>query len=143
MYGRLTRQTGANVAVYEARALTWWECAAWGAFGGLAVELVQLYGALRRTGGWPWRQPGELPPRELAATIVIRVFLGLGLAMAAGQSGQVSGAFGAIAVGVAAPLVVEQMLRNVRLDPAPSTAPAPDGSAPPEAARIGAADAGG
>ncbi len=118
--------------------MTWWECATWGAFGGLAVELVQFYGALRRGGDWPWRQPGEPPPGPLAASILIRLCLGLGLAVAAGQSGQVSGAFGAIAVGVAAPLLVEQMLRNVPAQSGSLSAAEPADSSTAEPSQLGA-----
>jgi hypothetical protein len=92
----------------------------WGGFGGLAVEAIQFYGALRRTGDWPWRIPGEPRPWPLAASVLIRVGVGLGLAFAAGDTGQIAGPIGAIAVGVAAPLLIEQMARQIPLveDPA-------------------------
>ena len=95
--------------------MSWSQYALWGAFGGLAVEAVQFLGALRRTADWPWRTPGEPSPGPLVASVVIRVGVGLGLAAAAGETGQIAGAFGAIAVGVAAPLVIEQMARQVPL----------------------------
>jgi uncharacterized protein (DUF1501 family) len=47
---------------------------------------------------------------------VIRVGVGFGLALAAAETGQVSGPLGAIAVGVAAPLLIEQMAKQVPLD---------------------------
>jgi hypothetical protein len=93
-----------------------WLYALWGAFGGLAVEAIQFYGAIRRTGKWPWKTKGEPRPGPLAASVVIRVGVGFGLAFAAFETNQVSGPLGAIAVGVAAPLLIEQMAKRVPLD---------------------------
>jgi len=93
--------------------MVWWQYAMWGAFGGFAVEAVQFYGAIRRTGAWPWNSPGEPSPGPLTASIIIRVGLGLGLAVAAGATDQIAGPIGAITVGVAAPFIVEQMVRQV------------------------------
>ena len=97
-----------------------WHFSLWGAFGGLAVEAIQFYGAIKRTGDWPWRTKGEPRPGPLAVSVVIRVGLGCGLALAAGLTGQVSGPLGAIAIGVAAPLLIQQLARQVSLDPTPS-----------------------
>lgn len=95
--------------------MSWWQYALWGGFGGFAVEATQFRGALRRTGDWPWKTPGELPLAPLVASVIIRVGLGIVLAAAAGETGQIAGPFGAFAVGVAAPLVIEQMARQVPL----------------------------
>jgi len=54
---------------------------------------------------------------------VIRVGVGFGLALAAVETGQVSGPLGAIAVGVAAPLLIEQMAKLVPLDAQSSIEP--------------------
>jgi hypothetical protein len=97
-----------------------WQYALWGAFGGVAVEAIQFYGAIRRTGDWPWRTKGEPRPGPLAASVVIRVGVGFGLALAAVLTGQVSGPLGAIAVGVAAPLLIQQMAKQVPVDARPS-----------------------
>ena len=93
----------------------WWY-AAWGAFGGLAVEAIQFYGAIRRTGKWPWKTKGEPGPLPLLVSVIIRVGVGFGLALAAAQTKQISGPLGAIAVGVAAPLLIEQMGQQVPTD---------------------------
>ena len=105
--------------------MTWWEYVLWGAFGGLAVEAIDFHGAMHRVKDWPWRIKGEAPPLLLAVSVVIRVGLGLGLALAAGQTGQVSGPIGAIAVGVAAPLLFEQMAKQVPLTVDPTSAAPP------------------
>jgi hypothetical protein len=93
--------------------MTWWQYAIWGGFGGLAVEFLELYGAIRRTGDWPWRRAGEPRPVVFAVSVAIRVGLGMGLAAAAGDTDQISGALGAVAIGVAAPFLLEQMARQV------------------------------
>lgn len=89
------------------------EFAVWGLFGGFAVEGLEFAGAIRRTGGWPWRQPGEPGPLALTVSVVIRLVISAGVAAAAGAAGQVSGPFGALAAGVAAPLLVEQLARQL------------------------------
>lgn len=118
------------------RFMTGVEYAAWGLFGGFAVEGLEFAGAIRRTGGWPWRQRGEPGPLALGISVLIRLAIGAGLAVAAGTTGQVSGPFGALAVGIAAPLVVEQLARQVPLQTAPTpgvdqvaTKPPPSGQA--------------
>src|SRR4051794_18481666 len=96
-------------------AMSWWMYAAWGAFGGLAVELADFYGVIRRTGDWPWKQEGEPPLALWLASILVRLFLGGGLASAFGAASQVSGPAGALSVGVAAPLILEQMGKQVQV----------------------------
>lgn len=93
--------------------MTWLEYAAWGAFGGFAVEGLEFYSAIRRVGTWPWTQPGEPGFGPLAVSVVIRLLVGAGLATALGLSNQLSGPVGAMMAGVAAPLLVEQLARQV------------------------------
>lgn len=89
--------------------------AAWGLFGGFAVEGLEFTGAIRRTGGWPWDQKGEPSKGPMLASVVIRLLVGAGLAAAAASTHQISGPIGAVAVGIAAPFLIEQMSRQVRL----------------------------
>jgi hypothetical protein len=98
--------------------MTAWQYALWGFFGGFAVDGLEFAGAIRRVGDWPWRQPGEPGPLPLAASVVIRIVVAAGLAAAAGSTGQVSGPFGAVAVGVAAPLLIEQLAKQLPLSAA-------------------------
>ena len=93
-------------------SMTWWEAALWGGFGGLAVELVQFLGAIHRHRKWPWQVAGEVPADILLVSALVRVLLGCGLAAAANQTGQFTGPLGAVVVGVAAPLLVEQMAKR-------------------------------
>lgn len=82
-----------------------------------AVEGLDLYAAVRRHGCWPWRVRG---PREVGAVgyvvaELIRLVIGSVLASALAESSQVTTAFGALAVGVAAPLIVERLTRAIPL----------------------------
>lgn len=88
--------------------MRWYEYLIWGAAGGAALEAAQFYVALRSRGDWPWQLDKMAGPLGYGVSIIIRVLLGLGLATAAGLSGQISGPFGAIAVGIAAPVIVER-----------------------------------
>jgi len=89
--------------------MDWYLLLLWGALGGLAVEAVEFRRAIRRTGDWPWKDPKEPRFGPFLVSVFVRVGLGSGLAIASGLTNQVSGAFGALAVGVAAPLMVEQL----------------------------------
>jgi hypothetical protein len=109
--------------------MTAWEYMLWGAFGGLAVEAIEFSGAIRRIKNWPWRAEGEPPPLALAISVMIRVGLGVGLALATGQAGQIAGPMGAVAVGVAAPLLIEQMARQVPLTIDPTRSATQQGDA--------------
>jgi len=100
-----------------ALCMSWLDAALWGVFGSFAVEGLDLYTAVRRYGCWPWRVRG---PREVGAlgyvvAELIRLIIGGGLAWAAAASGQLTSAVGALAVGVAAPLIVERLTRAVPL----------------------------
>jgi hypothetical protein len=91
--------------------------AVWGLFGGFAVEGLDLYTALRRRCCWPWRASGpEAGPVAYAVAETIRLIIGGGLAWAAADSGQITSPIGALAVGVAAPVIVERLTRAVPLD---------------------------
>jgi hypothetical protein len=105
--------------------MTWIEAALWGLFGGFAVEGLDLYGAVRRRGCWPWwvRGPREVGVAGYFVAELFRLVIGSGLAWALVESGQVTTAVGAVAVGVAAPLIVERLTRAIPLtDPVPDTA---------------------
>jgi hypothetical protein len=97
--------------------MTWIEAALWGLFGGFAVEGLDLYGAVRRRGCWPWQVRG---PREVGAAgyfvaELFRLVIGGGLAWALSESSQITTPIGALAVGIAAPLIVERLTRAIPL----------------------------
>jgi len=104
--------------------MSWIDAALWGVFGSFAVEGLDLYAALRRRGCWPWQVRG---PREVGAlgyfvAELVRLVIGGGLAWALAESEQLTTPVGALAVGVAAPLIVERLIRSVPLtDSVPET----------------------
>jgi hypothetical protein len=101
-----------------------WEYALWGAFGGVAIETIEILGATKRVKALPWRVPGEVSAAAMMFCIAIRLALGAGLAVVLGQSGQISGGLGAMTAGVAAPLILEQMSKQIPAPMATAAAPA-------------------
>ena len=83
----------------------------WGMCGAAAVELLDLYKAIRRTKGWPWRHPDEVPLAPYLVSVVIRVALGVLAAAVCSASSQIAGPAGALAAGYAAPKLFEQLAR--------------------------------
>jgi len=93
--------------------VTWWQYLAWGACGGLVVEALELGPAVRRAGGRLWRVPGEPDLPALITSVLVRLLLSMLAAVAAGLGHQVNGPAGAVAVGVAAPLLLELLAQAV------------------------------
>lgn len=97
--------------------MEWWELGGWGLFGGFIVDGLEFWRLVRTNGGiWPVQY------RSFAsiAAEIIRLVAGAGLAIAFGKSGQITGAIGAVAIGAAAPLIVEKLAQQL---PAFPTAP--------------------
>ncbi|MEV0133103.1 hypothetical protein AB0H83_32155 [Dactylosporangium sp. NPDC050688] len=108
--------------------------ATWGLFAALALECLDLLGALRRSGRPPWRGSGEAGGAPYAISVALRCLAGTGLAAAVAASGQVTAPGAAAAVGLAAPLLLTHLVRLAR--PAVRVAPAvgTTTAAPPDAA---------
>lgn len=92
--------------------MLWWSGLLWGMAGAGFIEGLDLLGAIRRVKDYPWRATGEVPIGPYLLSVVIRVGVGAGLAAALASSGQIAGAVGAIAAGVAAPKIIEQLART-------------------------------
>jgi hypothetical protein len=90
-----------------------WSFGLWGLFGGFAVQALEFISAANRSSGWPWRYPYGPGAGPYVVALILRLMIGSGLAAASGASGQISGPFGAIAVGVAAPLILAQLASRV------------------------------
>ncbi|GAA3046747.1 hypothetical protein GCM10010448_32060 [Streptomyces glomeratus] len=119
--------------------MEWWAACLWGLTGSSAVEALDLYRAIQRVKGYPWRMPDEIPLGPYLVAIIIRNALGAGLAAGFGSSGQIAGPLGAIAVGIAAPKIVEQLLRQGMAHPNVHSVPSriPNaGSMPPSASAV-------
>src|SRR4051812_41851875 len=97
----------------------------WGMAGGFVVEGLEFYVAVRRHGSWPWKVVGpgiKAGPRAYAVAESIRSLVGGVLAGSAAASGQVAGPLAAVAIGVAAPFIVDRLSTLVPLQLPPSTA---------------------
>lgn len=88
--------------------------ALWGLFGAGAVEGLQLNQGIRKYRRWPWRSPVEPDFAPWWTSVFVRLVIGSGLATAAGIADQVSGPFGALAIGVASPYIIEQLQRSAQ-----------------------------
>ena len=83
----------------------------WGFGGAAAVELFDLYKAIRRTRTYPWRHPDEVSLGPYLLSVLIRIALGILAAGVCSASSQVAGPAGAFAAGYAAPKLFEQLGR--------------------------------
>jgi len=88
----------------------------WGLGGAGAVESLDLYKAIRRTKGYPWRHPDEVPLGPYLLSVIIRVALGVLAAAVCAASSQIGGPAGALAAGYAAPKLFEQLARLPNLE---------------------------
>jgi len=86
-----------------------WQACLWGLLGAGSVEGWDLHTLIRQAKGFPWKGNKSLTLAEYLVSVVIRMGLGAGLSAAFAQTGQVSGAVGFVAIGVAAPKVLEQL----------------------------------
>ncbi|GII85990.1 hypothetical protein Ssi03_39800 [Sphaerisporangium siamense] len=116
-----------------------WAAALWGLAGGLCVEGLELYARIRRDRKWSWKRPIPQGRAAYLTSVAIRAGVGAVLAAAATEGRQISGAFAALALGLAAPLVVEKVTRLVVHSLANSgtllNAPAPTSPSPSSAGR--------
>jgi hypothetical protein len=82
----------------------------WGLSGAGAIEVIELYSSIKTKKDFPWRLPGELPLELFLFCVVIRLALGVFAAVLCANGGRLSVA-GAVAAGIAAPKVLEQLGR--------------------------------
>ena len=100
-----------------------WMAAVWGLIGAGAIEAWDLYGAIHRVKGFPWKSPGEVALVPYLVSVVLRVLLGVAMATAFVASGQADGPVGAVAIGIAAPKLLEQLARRAVTQPPADEAP--------------------
>jgi hypothetical protein len=73
--------------------------------------MLQLYRAVRRVNGLPWKKDPEHEPHPPALILAALLRMGIGAIVAAAmaQSHQISGALGGIGTGIAAELIIDQL----------------------------------
>lgn len=101
--------------------MLWWEALLWGMFGGAAVEALDFCQFARSPRRRKRFDLGRLGFTLLALSVLFRISVGAGLALAAFREGQIVGPMGAVGVGVAAPLVLAQFFKVIPVQIASST----------------------
>lgn len=89
-----------------------WQACLWGLLGAGLVEVRALWAALlpSRTPRWPWRDGrGRSRVSGYAVAVVCRFGMAAGLDAVYAAAQQIAGPLGAVTMGVAAPLVIQQM----------------------------------
>ncbi len=104
--------------------MQWWQAILWGAFGSALVEIADLQKSLKRRGKPPWKGRNAAPRGIYFLAVLLRMVLGVGVAVALGESGQISGGFGAILAGIAAPKILETLQTQAVAPGRPVEAPA-------------------
>ncbi|OIJ69790.1 hypothetical protein [Streptomyces mangrovisoli] len=103
-----------------------WEACLWGLLGAALVELRGLWSALQpsRKPKWPWKD-GRGRPQVwgYVVAVVCRFGMAAGLDAVYAAAHQIAGPLGAVTMGIAAPLVIQQMA--VRADSPPVIERAP------------------
>lgn len=84
----------------------------WGLAGAAAIEASELYAATRSVKNFPWRCSGEVPLGPYLFSVVLRLGLGAFAALICVKVGPL-GPAGAVAAGIAAPKLLEQLGRQV------------------------------
>ncbi|GAA1244799.1 hypothetical protein GCM10009665_39570 [Kitasatospora nipponensis] len=107
--------------------MPWWQAGLWGALGSTLVELADLRKSVQERRRLPWQGRGAASLSLYVLAGVLRTALGIGVAVALAESGQVSGGFGAVLSGIAAPRILEALQSQAApgLLAAPPDAPAP------------------
>ncbi|MGC0318162.1 hypothetical protein [Kitasatospora acidiphila] len=105
--------------------MQWWQAGLWGALGSVLVELADLRASVQARRQLPWKGRGSTSPGLYLLAAVVRTVLGIGVAVALGESGQVSGGFGAILSGIAAPKILEA-LKSQAAPGVPGALPGPE-----------------
>ena len=85
-------------------------CALCGLYGGAAVEGLEAMARIRRRQKWPYKRSYVGP---WLVSIVIRLAVSAGLAAAIGSAGAMS-ALSAVAVGAAAPVLIEKIASHAQ-----------------------------
>ncbi len=84
----------------------WYVFALWGLLGGAIVDGLEFWQIVRANGG---HCPRNFRTIAYGVAEVIRLGAGAALAVALGLTGQVTAPMGALAIGVAAPIIVEKL----------------------------------
>jgi hypothetical protein len=82
----------------------------WGMAGAGSVEVIDLYNVVKTNKNFPWQLKGELPLGLYVFCTVVRLALGAFAAVLCADGAHLSAA-GAVAAGIAAPKILEELGR--------------------------------
>lgn len=100
-----------------------WQACLWGLLGAGLIEVRALWAAfhLSRDPAWPWRDIDGRPQwKGYAIAVACRLGMAAGLDAVYAAAHQIAGPLGAVTMGIAAPLVIQQMAAR---EHAPSAEP--------------------
>jgi hypothetical protein len=93
----------------ETVVFSWWCAGLWGFLGGFVADGLNYTRVLRQS-------KSEIPEHYFSAVfflgVAIRLLIGAVLAIAFVLSGQISGAMGALVVGITAPAIVDKIIKQ-------------------------------
>ena len=116
--------------------MTWWQACGWGLLGAGLIEVRGLWSAIEpsRVPKWPWKD-GRGRPQVWGYVIAVacRFVMAVGLNAVYAASHQIAGPLGAVTMGIAAPLIIQQMAVRGEV---PAPASPPQNVPPPQGARI-------
>ncbi|MFK0172616.1 hypothetical protein ACIQU5_27850 [Streptomyces sp. NPDC090306] len=92
--------------------MQWWQACLWGGVGALLVEAADLLQVLQLRNKLPWKTRGGPPRGIYLLAAALRIGMGVGVASVLVVFGQVSGGFGAVIAGLAAPKIIEGLRRQ-------------------------------
>ncbi|MET7898172.1 hypothetical protein [Streptomyces mirabilis] len=111
--------------------MMWWQACLWGALGAGLVETGEMWQLHRTQERFPWAKDGKPQIKRYLFAVFLRCFMAIGITAVYGGSGQVAGPLAAVTLGIAAPIVIQQIA-----DSSPSGQPSIDPAAtitgPPE-----------
>lgn len=92
--------------------MQWWQACLWGGVGALLVEAADLAQVIQHRNRLPWKVRGGPPRGIYLLAAALRIGMGVGVASVLVAFGQVSGGFGAVIAGMAAPKIIEGLRRQ-------------------------------
>ncbi|MER5598503.1 hypothetical protein [Streptomyces sp. NPDC002265] len=89
--------------------MMWWQACLWGALGAGLVEAGEMWQLHRTQERFPWVKDGEPQIKPYLLAVFLRCFMAIGITAVYGVSGQVAGPLAAVTLGVAAPVIIQQI----------------------------------
>ncbi|MFD4557839.1 hypothetical protein ACFWP5_26565 [Streptomyces sp. NPDC058469] len=86
-----------------------WEACLWGLLGAGLIEAKEMWQLYRQNNEFPWKLDGRAQAKPYVAAVAIRFFMAGGINAAYASANQVTGSLGALTLGIAAPMFIQQL----------------------------------